>query len=429
MKKKFNQLAGVLICIAFAVFLLFLKDNMGVIWNVICTIASILTPFVYGFGLAYILNFPYRFFKSKVFGKLKGKWGEKGAKPLSLVTTYILFLGLLSFLISILIPQLTENVNNLVTSLPQYLSSFVKNIENTIKWVNIRFGINLTDLLGSHIASLENLNEVILEQASSLIDPSKLEALTSAVYGTAMFFYNWIMAFIISIYMLTSKEILCAQVKRFCIAFLPTMWMPKIYRIIDVTDNKCGKFLVGKILDSAIIGIICFVAMMVLKIPYAPLISVFVGVSNVIPFFGPFIGAIPSAIILLFVSPFDALKFVVMIFLLQQLDGNFIGPKTVGSQVGLIGFWSLFSVIVAGGLFGVTGMILGTPIFAAIYTLVGDKVEKRIANKGEAADAVLEVPVINSSNLTNIKGGGLSFKKLFSSNKKTDNKNKTDDAE
>lgn len=405
MKKKFNQLAGILICITFAVVLLFLKDKANVIWNAICTVASILTPFVYGFGLAYILNFPYRFFKNKVFSKLKGKWADKSAKPLSLITTYILFLGLLSFLISILIPQLTENINNLVTSLPGYLDTFSTNIENAIIWINTRFGVNITEILGTQISELDNLSELIIEQVSSLFAPEKLEALTNAVYGTAMFFYNWIMAFIISIYMLLSKEILLAQVKRFCIAFLPTMWMPKLYRIVDVTDNKCGKFLVGKILDSTIIGVICFLAMVIMGIPYAPLISVFVGVTNIIPFFGPFIGAIPSAVILLFVSPFDCLKFVIMVFILQQIDGNFIGPKVVGSQVGLIGFWSLFSVVVAGGLFGVTGLILGTPIFAAVYTLLGDKVAKRIENKGEAAEAVLEMPVINSSDLTNLKAG------------------------
>lgn len=424
MKKKFNQLAGILICITFAVFLLFIKDKAGIIWDVICTIASILTPFVYGFGLAYILNFPYRFFKTKVFGKYNGKW----SKALSLVITYILFLGLLSFLISILIPQLTENVNNLVSNLPDYMDTFIKNLNGMLSWVNSSFGINLTALLGEHITNLENFNSIILDQVSSLLDTEKIEAFTSAVYGTAMFFYNWIMAFIISIYMLTSKELLCSQVKRFCTAFLPTMWLPKLYRIVDVTDNKCGKFLVGKLLDSAIIGVLCFIAMVVMGIPYAPLISVVVGVSNVIPFFGPFIGGVPSAIILLFVSPIESIKFVIMIFVLQQLDGNFIGPKTVGSQVGLVGFWSLFSVIVAGGLFGVSGMILGTPIFAAIYTLVGDKIEKRIVNKGEAAENVLEMPVINSSSLTNIKGGKISLKSLKKREKSPEKQEITDDS-
>lgn len=423
MKKKFSKLAGILICIAFAVFLLFLKDKADVIWEVVCVLASILTPFIYAFALAYILNFPYRFFKNKVFGKIKAKWFQKVNKPLSLVTIYLLFVGIMAFLVAILIPQLTDNINNLIDNLPGYLDTFTANLKGFILWINSTFGLQLE----IRLTNLENITATIIKEASGFIAPDSIETVSNIlfpfVYGTAMFFYNWIMAFIISIYMLSSKEILCSQVKRFATAFLPTIWMPKIYRIVDVTDNKCGKFLVGKILDSTIIGLLCFIAMTVLRIPYAPLISVIIGGTNVIPFFGPFIGAIPSAILLLFVSPIEAVKFVIMVFILQQLDGNFIGPKVVGSQVGLIGFWSLFSVIVAGGLFGVPGMVLGTPIFAAIYTLLGDKVSRRIKNKGECATEILNIPVINSSTLTNIRTRSKS-KCLKNPTEDEENKNK-----
>ena len=227
--------------------------------------------------------------------------------------------------------------------------------------------------------------------------------LFSAVSGTISFFYNWIMALVLSIYMLVSKEFLTNQLKRLGAAFLPTKWMPTIYEIINVSDQKCGKFLVGKILDSAIVGVMCFICMMIVNLPYAPLISVIIAICNIIPFFGPFIGAIPSAFLLLLVSPWDSLIFIVIIFIIQQIDGNLINPKIVGSSVGLIGFWSLFSVMVAGAMFGIPGMILGTPIFASLYTLVGRKTRKRIAMKGENAENVINMHVLNSNKLTNVK--------------------------
>ena len=250
--------------------------------------------------------------------------------------------------------------------------------------------------------------------------PSTYDKLTSAALSTANFFYDWTMAFILSIYMLGSKEFLCELLKRLGAAFLPTKWLPTIYEIINVSDDKCGKFLVGKILDSSIIGVMVFTYMAIRGLPYALLISVIVAVCNIIPFFGPFIGGIPSALLLLLVNPAYCIEFIIMITIFQQIDGNLIGPKIVGSQVGLVGFWSIFSVIVAGGLFGLPGMILGTPIFAAIYTLVGRKTKSRIEMKGENAERVINMSVVKSSSLTNMKA------KVIKKDRKTDGKNDED---
>ncbi len=396
MKKRFNKLTGILICITFAVFLLFLKDNVDNIWGGICSFAGVLTPFVYAFGIAYILNFPYRFIYSKVFGKIKSEKFQKINKPLSLVLTYVLVFGLIGFFLSILIPQLSTNMSNLVRHIPSYIRSFNEITSNIINWINERFNLKLT--------ILDNFNDFIRGTINSLSDiSSTYEKVSSAAMNTASFVYDWVMAFILSIYMLGSKDFLCAQLKKFGAAFLPTKWLPTIYEIINVSDDKCGKFLVGKILDSSIIGLMVFVYMSLRGLPYSLLISVIVAVCNIIPFFGPFIGGIPSAFLLLLVNPAYCLEFIIMITVFQQIDGNLIGPKIVGSQVGLVGFWSLFSVIVAGGLFGLPGMILGTPIFAAIYTLVGRKVKSRIEMKGENAERVIDMNVLNSSNLTNMK--------------------------
>ncbi|MEE3332805.1 MAG: AI-2E family transporter [Ruminococcus sp.] len=395
MKKQFNKMAGILLCILFGFILLFIMNRIDYIWGAIVTLINVLTPFLYAFGLAYILNFPFRFFENKVFGKIKVKWVQKINRPISLTLTYVLFIGLLSFFTAILIPQLFENISKLVTSIPSYIKSFKEGTNALVNWLSERFSMNT-----SFFDGLKNNFTGFLKSLANL---DNLSNVYSAALSTGVFVYNWVMAFIISIYMLASKEFLSRQIKRFCVAFLPTKWMPAIYDIIDVSDDKCGKFLVGKILDSTIIGVMVFICMTLLHLPFAPLISVIVAVCNIIPFFGPFLGGIPSGLLLFMVDPLYCLEFVVMIFILQQIDGNIIGPKVVGSKVGLIGFWSLFSVILAGGIFGLPGMILGTPIFAAIYTLIGRKTTKRIEMKGENAERVIKMNVIKSNDLINIK--------------------------
>ncbi|MCH5304419.1 MAG: AI-2E family transporter, partial [Ruminococcus sp.] len=329
------------------------------------------------------------------FGKIKLKHFEKAKKPLSLLLTYLFFFGLIGFFLAILIPQLSENISKLVTNVDSYVNTFKEISSNIVSWINETFHLNLS--------FLDNFNGFVADIIRSISDIDNIGKVYTAAMNTASFIYNWALALIISVYMLGSKEFLCIQLKRLGAAFLPTKWLPTIYQIINVSDDKCGKFLVGKILDSTIIGLMVFAYMAIRGLPYAPLISVIVGVCNVIPFFGPFIGGIPSAMLLLLVNPAYCIEFVIMIILFQQIDGNIIGPKIVGAQVGLVGFWSLFSVMVAGGLFGISGMILGTPIFAAIYTLIGRKTKSRIEMKGENATRVIEMNVVKSSGLTNMK--------------------------
>lgn len=414
MKKRFNKLAGWMICIVFAVFLLYLKDNMGYIFSGIGAFLSILTPFIYAFGIAYIMNYPYRFFRNKVFGKIKVRWFQKINKGISILISYVLVLGVISLLISLLIPSLSENLTNLVKNIPSYIKSFQSYTGDLSIWLKNHFGLDFS--------VFDNLNKTIIQKASELASMDNVGKVFSALTGTITVFYNWIMALVLSIYMLSNKEFLSNQLKRLGAAFLPTKWMPSIYEIINVSDEKCGKFLVGKILDAAIVGLMCFICMMIFNLPYAPLISVIIGVCNIIPFFGPFIGAIPSAFLLLLVSPWDCLIFIIIIFVIQQIDGNLINPKVVGSSVGLIGFWSLFSVMVGGALFGIPGMILGTPIFATIYTLIGRKTRKRIAMKGENAERVISMSVIKTGKLTNVKAHKKS-KKVKVSSENTDTEN------
>ena len=186
---------------------------------------------------------------------------------------------------------------------------------------------------------------------------------------------------VISIYLIGSKEKLINQLRILAYTYIPQKFTGKVFRIINLTHENFGKFLAGKFIDSIIIGILCFIGVSILKIPYALLISVIVGITNIIPFFGPFMGAIPCIIMLLIIDHIKAVWFTIFIFVLQQIDANIIGPKVLGNTVGISGMWIMFSVIVGGGLFGVTGMILGVPVFAVIYTIISEHIYSYRANK------------------------------------------------
>lgn len=395
--KKLFTLKNVLICILFTIFLLFVKDNFSVVWNAICLVASIMTPFVIGFLFAYILNFPYKFFYNKAFKFLKGKkpFLENMRKPLAIICTYASVVAVLGFLIAILVPQIADNIASLVERVPAYIDSIYKWLASMAEWLNHNYNANI-DIdasfaqLGQEI--IKNLNgATIANMSKNFLFDTLMPMITSTTAGI----YNFVMGIVISVYFLSAKEMLCRQVKRMAVAFIPIKYLPKVYEVVDITDTKCGRFLVGDIIDAAFIGVLVFITMSIFQLPYAALIAVLIGVTNIIPFFGPFIGAIPSAIILFLESPWDMLIFIAIVFVIQQLDGNLFKPKIIGSQVGLSSFWVLFSVIVGGSMFGMVGFILGTPIYAVIYTLVGKRAKNAIDKKGKIAQEALDFEVLN----------------------------------
>lgn len=388
--KKLLSLKNLLIAIAFTVFLLLVKDNMDIVWSILSTIAGILTPFAIGFLFAYILNYPYKFLYTRAFGKMgtKRKFFGYFRKPLAIICTYAIVLAILVIIISIVVPQIVVNLISLVENLPAYFEAFKQNIDGFLGWSSDKFNIDIK------LNSDDTFNQ-LLNKISSYLSLENITKIANVFISAAGGVYNFVMGIVISVYFLASKETLCYQVKKLAVGFIPIRYLPKIYEVVDIADTKCGRFLVGDILDAAFLGILTFVTMSVLQIPYAPLISVLVGVTNIIPFFGPFIGAIPSAFILLLIDPIQMIKFVICIFIIQQLDGNLIKPKIIGSQVGLSSFWVLFSVIVGGALFGVVGLILGTPIYAVIYALVGKKVNNNIQSKGKIAQEALDFEVLN----------------------------------
>ena len=393
MKKNRLRARYLFLAIAFAVLLIFFFINISWVWGIITMIFGILTPFFIGFLIAYILNFPYKFLYTKAFAKMgeKHKLLKNFRKPLALIITYVGTIAIFAALIIVLIPQIISNLSKLVNDIPSYYNTIQGTFENwgeMISEANIPFlqSVSVDDLL-------KGVTDFFT--GSQDLTKSVLNWLQGFLSNAATFIYNSLMGVIISVYFLIYKDQLCVQLKKLAVAFIPIKYLPKVYEVVDITDTKCGRFLVGDILDAGLIGVLFFIVLSIFNFPYASLIAVLCGLANVIPFFGPFIGGIPSAFILFMINPWLALWFILIAFVIQQVDGNILKPKIIGNQVGLSSFWVLFSVIVGGALFGVPGFILGTPIYAVIYFLIAKKARIRIEEKGNIAKEALEFRVLN----------------------------------
>lgn len=356
-----SNLIIVLIGILFYVAL----THFGAIRAQIKDFCNVISPFVTGFVIAFLLNTPVHFFERKLFHKLRWKRG------LSITLVYLLAFFVLAVLIGMILPQVISSITALIGNLKGYLA----NLNALVDELVIRFDLE-GEGIDAFMVSYEDLMNNLASNISALI-PQILD------YGVAVGngVITAITALISSIYMLSGKNKLKSQIKSLMFALFPVKKTEHFLQICRRANEIFIGFINGKIVDSAIIGVLCFVLCTILRIPYALLISVIIGVTNVIPFFGPFIGAIPSIMILFIVNPWAALRFTIMILILQQVDGNFIGPKILGSSTGISAIWVLVAIVVGGGLFGFTGMLLGVPTFAVIYMLTKEFVHSRLTEK------------------------------------------------
>ena len=407
------------------------------------------TPFTIGFVIAYLLNPLLLFFENRVFaniGKKKEKPEHKKKKlkhALSLLSTYALTALLITLLMLMVVPQVGDSVRQLAEIVTDLFSPYeyeeqildfedIDYIEdNPINVLDIDIELDRNSLADSKIgvyvsdftASLQgyidslgiqidveekfsdfflNFTANILDLAIDYVEPA-FNATASLLVVTASWIINILLGIFISIYMLVSKDKLIAQVKKLLYAILPELFSNKAISITRKTHEIFGGFLTGKMLESFIVGVICFVCMSIFSIEFAMLISIIVGITNMIPFFGPFIGAIPSIFFLLIYAPWQAVWFAVFILILQQFDGNYLGPKILGSTIGLSPFWIIFSVLVMNGLFGIFGMFVGVPLFAIIYTLVKEFAEGRLDKKGLPTETDAYIFVKSESNPIGIK--------------------------
>lgn len=366
-----NALKKYIILITYSLGLFFVFKNFDIIWTFLCKFSLLLTPFIYGFVLAYIINWPYKFikFRLKKFNLFYNN--DNLCKITSLLLAYILFISIFCFTIVILVPQLIVSFQTLSNNASHYLNLF----ETTYKSLLSKFNFgnwNLSDVI-----------EKFLANKSSVIPQGIFTKAFDFVKNFAIIIYNWTIGIIASIYFLFNKEKLLKQVKKLIFVLLPNKYYEFFKYVVNLSHEYFGKFIIGKVIDSLIIGILCFLGTTILDIPYSLLVSTVVGITNIIPFFGPFLGAIPCILILLVISPVKSITFAIFVLILQQIDGNIIGPRILGNTIGISGMFIMFSVIIGGGLFGIAGMILGVPVFAVIYTVLSKVVNTKLKNKSQ----------------------------------------------
>lgn len=379
-KKDYFKWGLTAFCVLLALLLVFFAFYR---WEFIVTgigkFLSLMAPFFFGVAFAYLLNPVVNFFETKVFNKLVRKLHTKKipkrklTRILSLGTSTIIFLGVLLSCFSFLIPEMIKSLQMLVNNVDVYLA-------NSKDLLIGLFGGNneIRMLIDSNFSSFSSvLNNVLNDDFINRF----IETVSIGLLGTVKFIYNVAIGYIISLYILNDKEKFKAQFKKILYTFFSSDKVNIILENTRYTDKVFINFFSGRLIDALIVGILCFLGMLLFDMPYALIVSMIVGVTNVIPYFGPFIGAIPSAILILLVDPVKCITFTIFIFILQQIDGNILAPKILGSKTGLSSFWVLFSLLIFGGLFGVIGMIVGVPIFSILYSFVNGLIKNRLKSK------------------------------------------------
>lgn len=366
----FFVLAGILL-------LFFFLFKINSIKNAFFDLTEILQPIILGIAVAYLVNpimqtldKPFSAFFVKVC-RFK-KHGAKIARGFSVTIAIILFLGFIAAIVYLITPQLIESAISMVETLPAQIDIAIK---KTTEFV----GKN--EHLSAIATSALDYGKNWLENDLPTLVTSYAGKVATGVVKTAEFLSDLIIGFIVSVYVLMSKETFKAQFKKVLYAFAGTKRSESVLTVLKKSNEVFSGFITGKIIDSLIIGILCFIGTSLLDMPYAALVSIIIGVTNIIPFFGPFIGAVPSTLLILIVDPLKGLYFLIFIILLQQFDGNVLGPKILGDSTGLSPFWVIVSIVVAGGLFGFLGMLLGVPFFAVIYYLINESVRYKLSKK------------------------------------------------
>lgn len=358
--------------------LFFIIYRINYIVSFLGTVLNIIMPFIYGLVIAYLLNPIINFFEKKVYKKLankmiKGDGKRKFTRVMSLFTTTIIFVGFIVLLFSFFIPELISSLQTFVSN----ISTYTENTKDIL--INVFGGSDsIRTLINDNYSKI---SDTIINWVNDGMLNDTITSLGNGIFKTFQFLYNFIIGYIIAIYVLVDKEKFKGQTKRLLYSLFDDNKVNKLFDTLNYTDKVFMDFFSAKLIDSLIIGIICFVGMLILGMPYALVIAVVVGVTNIIPYFGPFIGAIPSALLILLVSPTKCIPFIIFIFVLQQFDGNILGPKIMGNKTGLSSFWVLFSLLIFGGLFGVVGMIIGVPIFSIIYGFVSRIINERLEEK------------------------------------------------
>lgn len=391
-RKSEHVKSGLTVFLTVGAILLFYDTLFGRHWllRVWQQLLTAVQPILYGAFMAYLLAPVVNFFEAHLFSaqvqraRERGRFTAPAARAVSLLLTWLLVCLLFYILASVLLPELYKSVLQLVSNVENYYNTIAGWVETllatypdvetvVVEQLN-RYYQDITSWLGAN--DIADWLQRALSQAQTVMTLA-----AGSVVGLVNFLKNLLVGVIVSIYLLFAKEYCAAFARRTVCGLFSRKNAGWVLRGVHRVDVIFSGFVRGKLLDSLIIGILCFISCSILKFPYTPLVSVIVGITNIIPFFGPFLGAVPSAFLILLVSPMKALYFLLFILVLQQLDGNVIGPKILGDTTGLSSLWVIIAILVGGSFFGLPGMFFGVPVCACLYSLFTFLVDTRLKKK------------------------------------------------
>ncbi|HJB82414.1 MAG TPA: AI-2E family transporter [Candidatus Mediterraneibacter intestinavium] len=380
-RERLGRGMAVFLVVAACILFYFALLRVAQLSDAVRAVFSAAKPIVYGLAIAYLLNpvvksvderlFP---FLEKKCPRLKKK--QQISRGVGIFLSVLLLLVVIVALLNMMIPELYSSIRDMILTVPTQMNAFLQRI-SSMDMQSTPLEQLLTNLMEEAAEFIQNWMRTDLMARVNDV----MSGLTEGVINILTEFLNFIIGIIVSVYVLYSKEKFCRQSRKLIYAVFRPSTANMILHLTIKSNEIFGGFIIGKIIDSAIIGVLCFIGLSILDMPYTMLVSVIVGVTNVIPFFGPYIGAIPSAVLILLTDPRMGIYFIIFILALQQFDGNVLGPKILGDSTGLSAFWVLFSILIAGGLFGVPGMILGVPAFAVIYYIAGMLVDHMLRKK------------------------------------------------
>ncbi len=354
-------------CCILLFFIIYRFDAFKTIWKDFLKAAE---PIIIGLVLAYLLN-PIMKWAQGCFMKLLAKRikeehkRKKIARVLGIITSILFLIVFLAIMIAAIVPALINSIGSLLETLPGYVEKFLVVIQN-MDFANEQLTEYVSNLITTATDTLEDFTTTTL---LPLIQ-TYISQITTGVIAVAKTMINFIIGIIVAVYVMMSQELMLGQCKKIIYALFKTRRSNLIIEVLRETDRMFGGFLRGKLVDSLIIGIICYVGCLILRMPNSFLIAVVIGVTNIIPFFGPFIGAIPSLFLVLVQNPIKALYLGIFILVLQQVDGNIIGPRILGESTGLSSFWIMVAILIGGGMFGFLGMVMGVPVMGVLHYIV-----------------------------------------------------------
>lgn len=386
LRQQFNRGMTYFLVIVACILVYFAMLRVEAISNTLSKILAILKPVLYGCGIAYLLNPIVKSVDTYLVPVLEKHMKKEKAKKVSrsigVIVALVVLITVVSTLINMLIPELITSIRNLIFTLPAQINQLVKEINN-IQLDDSTTTAVLKNAMNEASASLQKwMRTDLLDKVNEV-----MTHLTVGLYTLIMEMFHAVIGVIVSVYILFGKETFINQSKKAAYAIFPAERANLLIHIAVKTNEIFGGFIIGKMIDSIIIGILCFIGTSILKMPYAMLVSVIVGVTNVIPFFGPYIGAIPSAVLIALADPMKGIYFLIFILLLQQFDGNILGPKILGNSTGLSAFWVIVSILLGGGLFGILGMLFGVPTFAVVYYIIKLLLDNQLEKKKLPTDS------------------------------------------